>query len=243
MSEQILAGISAGTWKYGADGAKECFLTLSEAVNIPLERITRAHQTHTDKVKRVTLRDGGYGVLRGFEEGDEFDGMVTGETGLMLGITVADCVPVLLYDPVAKCIGAVHSGWRGTAKEISANAVEMMADKFGSRPSDIEVRVGPCICGKCYEVGAELIDEFRVRFPENEIKAFFEKTGRSDENGRVKYLLDLPRAILFTLKRCGVDEKNITLSQVCTFETEELGSWRRTGNKLFQNLAYIVLTD
>ncbi len=214
---------------------------LSEAVNIPMERMTRAHQTHTDKVKCVTFRDGGYGVLQGFAEDDEFDGMITGETGLMLGITVADCVPVLLHDPVRKCIAAVHSGWRGTAKEISANAIGMMAKEFQSNPSEIEACIGPCICSECYEVGAELIDEFRNHFSGDEIAAFFTKLEKPDKEG--KYLLDLRKAILTTLVRSGLKESNITVSKLCTFETEELGSWRRTGNRIFQNLAYIALED
>lgn len=240
-SNRILSLISSGTWKFGADGSDESYRDLSDATGTALDHITRAHQTHTDIVKRVTLCNGGYGVLRGFEKGDEFDGMVTNEKGLMLGITVADCVPVLLYDPVKRCIGAVHSGWRGTAKEISARAIEMMADEFGSRPSDIEVCIGPCICGKCYEVGEELIDDFRINYSQNEIETFFKITNRIDKDGKPKYLLDLPGAIVITLIKCGIPSENITLPRLCTFETEELGSWRRTGNKLFQNLACIMI--
>lgn len=88
----------------------------------------------------------------------EADGMLTSLAGVVLGIQVADCVPVLLADTRLRVVAALHAGWRGTVAGIAGLGVARMVDEFGSRPEDLIAAVGPSIGPCCYEVGDELID-------------------------------------------------------------------------------------
>ena len=106
-------------------------------------------QKHTDHVLAVT------GQTR---EGQVADAVVTSDRGVLLGVRVADCVPVLLYDPSVPAVGAVHAGWRGTAMAILVKAIRKMVAEYGSSEENVHVAVGPSIRGCCYNVGPEVID-------------------------------------------------------------------------------------
>lgn len=84
------------------------------------------------------------------------DGHLTRMPGALLGVTLADCVPVSIVAPRARAIGLVHAGWRGTAGGILERAIERLATEFGVAPSDLHLHLGPSICGACYEVGPEV---------------------------------------------------------------------------------------
>lgn len=109
---------------------------------------TQVHQT------RVAVHGPGEGWLQ--LEG--VDGHLTGTAGLLLTVTVADCVPVYLADPVTGTIGLLHSGWRGTAAGILTSAVSRMVEQFGSVVENVVMHCGVSICGACYEVGSEVMD-------------------------------------------------------------------------------------
>lgn len=105
-----------------------------------------AQQVHGERigvVSETTARD---------ECFDSCDGLITNQRGISLGIYVADCCAVYLADPVGKAIGLVHSGKKGTEMGIVANAIESMAEHFGSRASDLVVQLGPCIRPPHYEI-------------------------------------------------------------------------------------------
>ncbi|MHB1326993.1 MAG: polyphenol oxidase family protein [Gemmatimonadales bacterium] len=84
------------------------------------------------------------------------DGHATSAPGLLLTVSLADCIPIYLVDPVKRGVALLHSGWRGTAGEILRAGVECLQRECGSRVSDIRAHVGVGICGDCYEVGAEV---------------------------------------------------------------------------------------
>jgi len=88
--------------------------------------------------------------------GPDADGHVTDSKGILLGVTVADCVPVFLVDPGERVVGLLHAGWRGAAAGILELGIELLGDEFGSLPEDIHLHLGPAICGECYEVGSEV---------------------------------------------------------------------------------------
>ena len=221
-------------WKYGKEGAAENVLRLAKTMGTDTDHMIMLNQTHTDAVRVVTLSDGGEMVNRPLTK-EGFDGMVTNEKGLMLCTVEADCVPVYILDPVKKAIGMVHSGWRGTAGVISSNAVNLMVKEYGSNPKDIMVVIGPCICKNCYEVGAELKEEFAKNYSESEIERFF----IPKENG--KYYLDLIKAIRIALVKCGIQNEKIEDTGVCTFESKNLCSWRRDNPVMRSMLTAIVL--
>lgn len=108
---------------------------------------TQVHQTE------VAWHDGGHGWLQ--IEG--VDGHATATAGLLLTVTVADCIPVYLVDPVRRAAALLHSGWRGTAGRILERGLETLVERAGSVPADIVLHCGVGICGACYEVGSEVM--------------------------------------------------------------------------------------
>lgn len=93
----------------------------------------------------------------GWVQIDGVDGHATGTPGLLLTVTVADCIPVYLVDPVAGAVGLLHSGWRGTAGGILAAGVAAMVEEFGAAVENMAMHCGVGICGSCYEVGSEVM--------------------------------------------------------------------------------------
>ena len=88
----------------------------------------------------------------------ECDGHVTRQPGLLLTVTLADCVPVFIADPVHRAVGLLHAGWRGTAAGVLEQGIAAMDIAFGAETEDLFVHLGPAICGRCYEVGPEVFE-------------------------------------------------------------------------------------
>ena len=88
----------------------------------------------------------------------EGDGHITRQPGLLLTVTLADCVPVFIADPVHRAVALLHAGWRGAAGGVLEQGLDAMARAFGSAPGDLFVHLGPAICGRCYEVGSEVFE-------------------------------------------------------------------------------------
>lgn len=84
------------------------------------------------------------------------DGHVTRSAGLLLTVTLADCVPVFVADPVQRAVALLHAGWRGAAAGVVERGLGVMAEAFGSDAEELFVHLGPAICGECYEVGPEV---------------------------------------------------------------------------------------
>ena len=211
-------------WKYGREGAAANLKELSSGLGISPDDIVMLNQTHTDGVRIVGREAGGEMVTRPCTR-DGYDGMVTDEKGLLLCTLEADCVPVYLYDPIKHAAGMIHSGWRGTVSQIGPNAVKLMRDTYSSDPADIIAVFGPCICGECYDVGDELMDEFAARYSEEELKHIFKR--KETGSGENKLHLDQKTAIRISLLRCGLLPENIRDVCRCTKENPDLCSWRR----------------
>ncbi len=95
----------------------------------------------------------------------EFDGLVSATAGDTLGAFAADCIPMVFADPVRGVAGAAHAGWRGTVAGVAGNVVRVMSERFGSRPADVRVALGPSIGPCCFEVGPEVVDAFSAALP------------------------------------------------------------------------------
>ena len=119
---------------------------------VPADVVT-IHQIHSARV--VSNR----GMARCQEDADA---LIENTPGIAIGVKTADCVPVLLADPVSRSVAAIHAGWRGTAHYIVQAAIQSMAVEFGTQPKDIRAAIGPCIGPCCYEVGPEVATEFGV---------------------------------------------------------------------------------
>ena len=134
------------------------------------------------------------------------DGILTNQPDVTLFMRFADCVPILLVDPVLSAIGIVHAGWQGTYKKIAQSAVEKMTACFGSMPETLLAGIGPSICQQCYEVGSEVKDTFWDVFG----------AGTNDyirtSHGRL--YLDLWRANRDILHHSGVEQ--VEIAGICT---------------------------
>ena len=177
-----------------------------------IDKMIRVPQGHSNNIMVANKNDGGIGVTR-MEIDGLCDGVITNEKNLMLLTVEADCVPIYILDPVKKAIGMVHSGWRGTVQRITENAIDIMKENYGSDVNDILIHFGPSICGNCYEVGMELIDEFKKILECDEIHEVFTPIIDKPE----KYLLDVTKSLKMSLIRYGIKKENISKTEICTY--------------------------
>ena len=161
------------------------------------------------------------------------DAIVTKQANICIGITTADCVPLLFYDPIQKVIAAAHAGWRGTCGRITEKTVLTLMDEFGSKPENIRVVIGPSISVEVYEVGKEVIENFEG--------AGFDISKIVTERNNAFYL-DLWKANQLLLTEIGVQENHIEVAGICTFtEHEKFFSARRLGIKSGRMLSGIMI--
>ncbi len=120
--------------------------------------LINVHQFHSNLLVRASAAD----ALR--EKPRRADGQMTAEPGVLLGVMVADCIPVLVADRRRRVVAAFHAGWRGTVKRIVETGIGRMRLEFGSRPADLVAAIGPGIGPCCYAIGEEVISEFESQF-------------------------------------------------------------------------------
>lgn len=219
------------SFKNGGEESKENFRRLSEELSLPEGRLFHPLQVHGAKVQKVTEDMAGDGTTRA--PSVEADGAVTNVPGLALCLIQSDCAPVYFYDPEKRAAGLCHSGRKGTQLHIAAEVIKTMKEAYGTDPEDLFCVIGPHICGKCYEVGKDVAEEFAACFPE-EIK----KRAVLTENGRIT--LDLSAAIRSDLLAAGVREDRILRIKECTYENRQLFSYRR-GDGVRSDLSAIVI--
>jgi YfiH family protein len=161
----------------------------------------------------------------------QVDALISDELNVALTILTADCVPVLLYDPMNLAIGAVHAGWQGSHYEIVRKTIEKMKCLYGSEPEDIVVGIGPSIGGCCYEVGEEVA------------KHFEEYPDAVEARGDEKYMLDLKLVNAQQLQEAGVPQENIEISQVCTScDNKDFFSYRKERGTKGRFMSIIALS-
>lgn len=131
---------------------------LFSELDLDLERSIWCKQIHRDGVTAVTADDLGRGALDESDIIDETDAMVTDLRGVTLCVTLADCVPVAIYDPIEHVVGLAHAGWGGTVRRISSRTVAEMVRLWGCDPENLIAVVGPSIAPEDYEVGQDVID-------------------------------------------------------------------------------------
>jgi YfiH family protein len=151
------------------------------------------------------------------------DALITDTPGVGIAIMVADCVPILLFDPVNCAVGAVHSGWRGTVAKILEKTLNMMKDIFGTRGDQLIAAIGPSVSQGCYEVGDEVIQATTEAFGRQH--NLLHPTGE----GRAK--LDLWQANKLQLLEFGVPEQQIEIAGLCTVTDNDQFFSARMGDR------------
>jgi len=199
---------------------------LATVLGIQPEQLVFPRQTHTNCVAGLDkIPD---------NEITETDALVTNQPGICLCVQTADCVPVLLFDPVNSVVAAVHAGWRGTVKKIAEAAVLKMQKKYHSDPKNILAAIGPSIGPEVYEVGSEVVDEVQKHIP------FPAKSLQKNKSG--KFHFNLWEANRQVLLLAGLDAKNIEISEECTFQKEnKYYSARREGIQTGRIVSGIML--
>lgn len=149
-----------------------------------------------------------------------YDALMTNVEEVCIGVSTADCIPVLLYDPRQRAVCAVHAGWRGTVMRIVEQSIARMTEVYGTNPADLIAQIGPGIHLESFEVGDEVYQAFEdAGFDMNSISKKYEK-----------WHLDLPECNRLQLISAGVPESQVSVSPVCTYmQSDTYFSARRLG--------------
>lgn len=193
---------------------------LASELGVTESRVIVPHQVHqtccrmVDESMLALPSDRQAAMLEGV------DCVMTDIRQLCIGVSTADCIPVLLYDPAHHAAAAIHAGWRGTVERIVAKAVEAMSRHYDTRPEDLLAVIGPGISLKNFEVGQEVYDAFA--HDGHPMELISKKIN--------KWHIDLPLSNRLQLEQSGVGHQHIMMSEICTFDaTEDYFSARRLG--------------
>ena len=193
---------------------------LCQLLAIADDHLVMPHQVHLTKIAQI---DDAFFALPADERHQALEGvdaLMTNIEGVCIGVSTADCIPVLLYDPVQRAACAIHAGWRGTVKRITEQAVAQMTAVYGTRPADIIAQIGPGIHLDSFEVGDEVYEAFQQEgFP---MQAISKK--------KEKWHIDLPECNRLLLIAKGIPADHIAVSSVCTYQqSDRFFSARRLG--------------
>lgn len=186
--------------------------------------LVQMHQIHSPIIHRVGSASDPHPTAG--------DGLITNVPGVLIAVKTADCMPVIAVDPVRRVVGAFHAGWRGTAQRMVEKGIGEMRRQFGSDPSDILVAIGPGIGVCCYQVGDEVLEQFRSQFAyaDELVEEVFDSHSlhtkypllflnqRAPGHGELPKVphLDLVKANTRQAIDAGVPEKNIEALNLCT---------------------------
>jgi YfiH family protein len=173
------------------DLVQENLTLLCQDLGIKEQQLARAYQCHGASIWHAN--EGSYQ--------ENYDAIIANQIGVIAGVGIADCCPILLVDPIQKITAAIHAGWKGTVSKIVYSTANVLIQQYQSNPSDVLAWVGPCISQKHFEVG----DEVAVHFSEKEKKLIGEK-----------YYVDLKSANVHQLQAIGINQ--IEVSEKCTIE-------------------------
>jgi YfiH family protein len=203
---------------------------LARAFGITQDELVTVKQVHGSDILVINEPNEDYSHFLGLEG----DAIITNQTGVMIGVCVADCAPILLLDPEKKVIAAVHAGWQGTAARLASKAVAGMESLFGSDPQKLQAFIGPSIGKCCYEVDAPV----RQAFTQGGISW----DSCTDQSGDGTWRLDLSGANRDLLLGAGLSSARIQMSDMCVCCHYELFfSYRRDSGETGRQMGFIML--
>ena len=198
-----------------------------------MDRLVLSRQVHETTVRTVTACDAGRGLDRPRDY--TADALITDVPDLPLVVFSADCGILLLHDPDAGCVGAVHAGWRGCAAGIVEKTVREMVCLLGARPERILAAVGPCIGKCCFETDSDVPEAMQASALGAEAEPYWERRG-------AKYHVDLAGLNRQWLLHAGVAPEHIDVCGLCTACRPDLfWSHRKMGNARGAQVAMICL--
>lgn len=200
---------------------------VADAFGIGPDRVATVNQVHGETIVNVDMQN--YRSMRSTQA----DAMITKAAGIALGVETADCVPVLLFDPAAPAVAAVHAGWRSTVKKIVQKAVIRMRGEFGSDPARMIAAIGPAIGPECYEVDEPVMGPVREAF------AFWKEV--TSPRGKDRWGLDLVTANKIELAQAGLAGGNIHAVGLCTSCRKDLFYSFRAEGRTGRMLSVIMI--
>lgn len=214
---------------YCGDTAKHvaaCRSELCSYLGIDDSRLILPRQTHGTRCLNI---DDSFMQLPGDERSTLLhgtDAVITALKGVCIGVSTADCIPVLLHDCKRGVVAAIHAGWRGTVAGIAAKCVKEMHSTYGCEGRDIRAIIAPGISIDSFEVGDEVYEEFAAAgFPMERIAKRYPTA-----DGREKWHIDLWEANSLALQQCGIERESIEVAGICTFKKhDDFFSARRLG--------------
>lgn len=212
---------------------RENYRRFCAAIGADVEGLVMTHQVHEDTIREASRAD----ILDDLLDPIDYrvDGLITNQPGLCLTIYYADCIPVLLYDPVKKAIAAVHSGWRGTSLGIAPQAAAKMTALYGSNPADILAAIGPGIGPCCFETHDDVPSAMTERLGPG-VTPYCKPL----ENG--KFAVDLKGILRWQLTQAGLTGGHVDTLSLCTACHPELyWSHRKMGDQRGNHAAMLQL--
>jgi hypothetical protein len=208
VSTGILSSLNLSTTRGDdPDRVRENYRRFCAAIGADADHVVMTNQVHGTVIRTAGPGDGKEDLCA--PEGYECDGLITDVPGLALTVFSADCIPVLLYDPVKRVIAAVHAGWRGTAGDIAGKAVDKMRGDYGCAPGDILAAIGPGIGPCCFETHDDVPRAMTAAFGQ-----LAQPHITPLESG--KFQVDLKGLNAALLRRAGVAADHIERSGDCT---------------------------
>ncbi|NLP42226.1 MAG: peptidoglycan editing factor PgeF [Veillonellaceae bacterium] len=183
-------------------------LLFCEAAGVVFDKVVTAQQTHGDNIAIVSHVDMGKGHASYDQSIEDTDALITNIPNIPLMLFYADCVPVLIVDPIRNVVAVCHAGWKGTVAKIAQKTILKMASQFQTIPSDCLVGIGPSIGACCYEVDQNVIIKLMQNF-----KSWKQLVKQTSET---HWKLDLWMANKIQLEEIGVKSPNIVISGMCT---------------------------
>jgi YfiH family protein len=197
--------------------AADGWQALAGSMGVRPDRFVGLNQVHGREV--VTVRRGitadALHQMQGHRP--DADALISDAPDVAVVVRAADCVPILIGDPVTGAVAAVHAGWRGTAARAAVAAIEAMTHAFTTRAADLIVAIGPAIGPCCYEVGSDLVDAFAAAGHE---RYLIDRWFMTPRGGKMR--LDVPGSNRDQLILAGVREENVHAAALCTAEHLDL---------------------
>lgn len=193
-------------------------------------RFARPHQTHTDRVMPIAEEFFALPPQTQQMLMEGVDAVMTNVTSTVLGVSTADCIPVIVYDQEHHAASAIHAGWRGTVQSIVMKTIRQMQQMYHSDPEQCKAVIGPGISLDSFEVGDEVYNAFvEAQFPMDDMARQYPAFAHEGEEPQqpVKWHIDLKEVNRQQLMAMGVKEENIFVSSIDTFTDDSFFSARR----------------
>jgi len=217
---------------------------LCQTLHISTERLVMPHQTHDTRIAVIDDTFLSLSVQQRSESLEGIDALITDQTQVAIGVSTADCVPILIYDYHKHIAAAIHAGWRGTVKRITEHTLQQMHDIFGTDGKDCKAVIGPSISLDNFEVGDEVYEMFsQSGFDMKGISCRFPAKKMSKQEGETtKWHIDLWECNRRQLMAHNIDAHNIQVAGICTYDhADQFFSARKLGILSGRLLTGIIL--